>query len=347
MLDQDASESRQATPSISVIIPAHNASQTLGDCLAALADQGAPGPRAELIVVDDRSRDETAQLARRFGATVLVGPGTGPAAARNLGAHEASGEILAFIDSDTVPCPDWLREVTSPFSEVDVAAVKGRYFTRQRGVIARFTQLEFEWKYQRLERAQRVDFVDTGNAAYRRSAFLNAGGFDEGFRSWGVAGGKKISSSEDVELAFRLASHGRRLIFNPRAAVYHLHEDDPWAFFVKKARGAYTRMLVYRRFPEKSRGDSYTPPLMAFQILLSGALAAAAALRVAGIGGNRPLLLTAAAFGATTWPVVRQALRSEPSLAPLIPALVFWRAFAQGIGMALALPEMARRKGRT
>ena len=331
----------------SVVIPARNAGRTLGACLDALARQEVPGPSAELIVVDDRSTDDTAAIAARYGATVLVGLGTGPAAARNLGARMAAGDLLAFIDSDTVPRADWLREITAPFDDPAVAAVKGRYFTAQRGIIARFTQLEFEWKYRRLERATRVDFVDTGNAAYRRDAFMAAGGFDEDFRSWGLAGGKRISSSEDVELAFRLASLGRRLLFNPRAAVYHEHEDDPLAFFVKKARGAYTRMLVYRRYPEKTKGDSYTPPLMAFQIALSGAVAAVATLRVLGIGASgKPLLVAGAVFCASSWPVIRQAAVLDPTLAPAIPALVFWRAFAQGIGMALALPRMQLGRGR-
>ncbi|HEV2123777.1 MAG TPA: glycosyltransferase, partial [Chloroflexota bacterium] len=197
---------------VSVIVPAFNAEESLGRCLDALAEQGIPGPGRELIVVDDRSTDLTRGVASRPGVTVLEGPGTGPAGARNVGARAATGETLIFLDADTVPQPGWIGEMLAPLHDPAVVAVKGRYCTDQRSLLARFAQLEFEWKYARLERATRVDFVDTGTASYRREAFLDAGGFDEGFRA-----------SEDVDLAFRLASQGARFAFNPRAVVLHHH----------------------------------------------------------------------------------------------------------------------------
>src|SRR5439155_14295418 len=111
----------------------------------------------------------------------------------------------------------WLQELLAPFADPSIVAVKGRYVTRQRGVVARFSQLEFEEKYARLERATRVDFVDTGTAAYRRDVFLATGGFDESFPA---------QSAEDVELAFRLADQGARFAFSPSARVRHRHAES-------------------------------------------------------------------------------------------------------------------------
>ena len=110
-----------------------------------------------------------------------------------------------------------------------------------------------------MERASPVDFVDTGTAAFRRSAFLEAGGFDE-----------SLTCAADVDLAYRLAKRGARFAFAPRAGVEHRHAERLDQYLLKKARFGFFRLQVYRRFPAKALGDSYTPPLMGIQIALAG-----------------------------------------------------------------------------
>jgi cellulose synthase/poly-beta-1,6-N-acetylglucosamine synthase-like glycosyltransferase len=318
-----------ALPPTTVIIPALNASKTLDACLSALASEGVPGSNAALVVVDDRSSDETAVVAARAGATVIRGPANGPAGARNAGMHAASTDVVVFLDADTVPVTGWLSEMVGPLHDPNVIAVKGRYRTDQRAPLARFTQLEFEWKYERLAHATRIDYVDTGTAAFRRRALIGAGGFDETLRT-----------SEDVELAYRLAAQGGRIVFNPNAIVLHRHTEALTPYFVKKLRGALTRTLVYRRHPGKAKGDAYTPPLMAAQIALSGLAAATGAARLLG-APSAIWIGTLTAFVATTLPVMRQALRLDPAITPLVPVLLYLRAFAQGLGMAAALVQLA------
>lgn len=85
---------------ISVIVPCRNAAATLGEALeSAFAQTVRP---LEILVIDDRSTDESAALARSFGprVRVLVNPGRGPGAARRLGVSEACGEYIAFVDAD-------------------------------------------------------------------------------------------------------------------------------------------------------------------------------------------------------------------------------------------------------
>lgn len=316
-------------PGTSVIIPAKNAARTLPACLESLASQGVPGPVCELLVVDDASSDATAEIAARSGATVLAGAGKGPAAARNLAARAARGSVLVFLDADTVPKPDWLAQMLKPLSDPQIAAVKGRYFTTQRGLAPRFAQVEFEDKYSRLERAKVVDFVDSGTAAYRREPFLAVGGFDEHFPA---------QSAEDVELAFRLYRSGARFAFNPRAGVLHEHAQTLGAYLVKKIRYGFFRIRVYRRYPDKAMGDSYTPPAMGLQIALAGLSGIFVFLAACGVSGARAALLgTLALFGVTTAPLVKRARATMPDIAPLVPPLVYLRAWAQGLGIAAAL----------
>ncbi len=324
-LPGDSPPMTRPRPRVAVIIPARNAEATLGACLSALQRQGVPGDDAQLIVVDDRSTDQTAGMALARGARVLSGDGRGPAAARNLGAQQADAEILIFLDSDTIPEEGWLEAMLAPLVEPEIVAVKGRYVTQQRGLVARFAQLEFEEKYARLARATTVDFVDTATAAYRRDVFLEAGGFDESFPA---------QSAEDVELAFRLASQGARFAFNDHARVKHKHAETLLAFLVKKLRYGFFRAEVYRRYPRKLGGDSYTPPWMALQIASAGATSLALLLGGYRGGGARTRILSALTFLATCWPLLRRASSADPELLPWVVPLAYLRAVAQGLGLA-------------
>src|SRR5919199_5905576 len=293
-----------------VIIPARDAAACLGHCLDALRAEGVPGERGQLIVVDDASDDETAKIAAAAGATVLDGRGRGPAAARNLGARQANADVLVFLDADTAPEPGWLAALLAPLEDdPGVVAVKGRYVTRQRGLVPRFSQLEFEEKYARLERAERVDFVDTGTAAYRRDVFLNVNGFDESFPA---------QSAEDVELAFRLAEQGARFAFSPTARVRHLHAESLPAYLYKKARYGFFRVTVYRRHPTKVTGDAYTPPWMGIQIVLAGLLPLLVVARCFGLPVRRVGIAWLTTFGWSSEPLLRRAWCTDRALVPWV-----------------------------
>ena len=85
---------------VSVIIPAFNAEAHLGKCLSSIASQ-ACDCRIEMIVIDDGSTDDTARIARSFpDVTLIQQQNQGPAAARNRGLEAATGELIAFLDSD-------------------------------------------------------------------------------------------------------------------------------------------------------------------------------------------------------------------------------------------------------
>ncbi len=144
--------------------------------------------------------------------------------------------------------PGWIAALAAPFADERVAGAKGAYLTRQRGAVPRFTQLEYEDRYDRMAGAETIDFVDTYSAAYRRDVFLANGGFDPAF-----------PIDEDQEFSFRLAEKGYRLVFVPEAKVYHRHNPTLRAYIRRKFLIGYWKVLVARRHPGRAVKDSHTP----------------------------------------------------------------------------------------
>ena len=109
--------------SISVVIPALNDAAMLEQCLAALAVQSRPAD--EIIVVDNGSTDATAAVARAAGATVVDEPRPGIFPATAAGFDAAAGDILARLDADSVPPPDWLARVEAQLADGSITALTG------------------------------------------------------------------------------------------------------------------------------------------------------------------------------------------------------------------------------
>ena len=115
----------------SVIIPAYNAKKTISFTLEALLSQ--EGIEAgEVIVVDDGSSDNTADLVKKYPVRLIQQANKGPASARNYGVREAKGEIVLFTDSDCIPQPGWLKAMTDPFQDESVHGVKGIYINKNK-----------------------------------------------------------------------------------------------------------------------------------------------------------------------------------------------------------------------
>lgn len=308
----------------SVIIPARNAGTTLRACLEALSRQTAGDRLLEVIVVDDGSTDDTAAQAREAGAQVLQQSPRGAAAARNLGAAHARGDILLFTDADCEPATSWVEAMLAPFADTTVVGVKGVYCTRQSELVARFVQLEYEDKYRRMARLPAIDFIDTYSAGYRRDIFLAHGGFDESFPKANV---------EDQEFSFRLAAHGHRMVFQPAAVVCHRHVTSLGAYLRKKFWIGYWKVKVHLRHPARAVSDSHTPPVLRFQIGLLAIAIASLALWGLWAGAWMIALIVLLALFASMMPFIVWAWRRDRAVALIAPILLLGRAGALGAGL--------------
>ncbi len=312
---------------ISVVVPAHDAAATVVDCVEALKVQENISSDYEIILVDDGSTDDTAALARAAGARVIEqDQRRGASAARNVGIQAAQGDIICFTDADCIPFPDWLSRIILPLNNSEIVACKGVYATSQTAIPARFVQQEYEDKYDLLHGQERIDFVDTYSAAFRRSVLIANDGFDE-----------RIHFAEDRELAYRLASRGYQMTFQPAAIVSHQHSDSVSAYFRKKFFIGYYVAQTIRRYPAQGFKDSHTPQVMKVQILLMAlilislatALIAPAPMRGWGLLLPAGILLL---FLFTTLPFVRKAWRKDRTVAVAAPLLLMVRALALGLG---------------
>jgi lipopolysaccharide/colanic/teichoic acid biosynthesis glycosyltransferase/GT2 family glycosyltransferase len=317
------------------VVPAYNAAGTLDDCLLALLHQTVPRSSYEIIVVDDGSLDATWDVASTYcdrGVCLVRQDNQGAASARNTGVQHSSGSLLLFTDSDCAPRPDWIERMAGAFCQADVVGAKGTYLTRQRSRMARFVQIEYEDRYDRMRGQDRINFVDTYSAGYRRDVFLQNGGFDP-----------TVRYVEDQEFSFRLAEKGYRLVFVPEAQVYHRHDQDVLEYFERKFRIGVWKARIMQRHPERIASDSHTPPSLKLQLvtMMVAAPLVAAGLALQRLGsGWWPAALAAGllaclAFLVSGLPFLVKAWRKDPAVALVGPLMLLVRALALGTGYAV------------
>lgn len=307
----------------SIIIPAYNAATTLDLCLQALNNQTVEATKFEVIVVDDGSWDQTKQIALKYPVKYYYQKNKGPASARNFGAKKASGTWILFTDADCEPAKNWLKEMVTPL-ENGASGVQGAYLTRQKGLVPRLAQLEFQDRYNTCSRYQEIDLVATYAAGFAREVFLAQKGFDENFPK---------ANNEDTELSYRLCAAGYKLVFAPKAIVYHQHPETLLKYLQNKFCRGYWRMKVYRQFPEKALKDRYTTGALKFQVtgLFFGVLLGLFALVWPVLIWGTVLITISAIL--VTLPSVLRLFKSDPKPSLLIPFFYILRSLALGLGV--------------
>jgi glycosyltransferase involved in cell wall biosynthesis len=181
-------------PFVSVIIPTLNEEKYIEATLLSIRNQDYRG-KYEIIVVDSNSKDRTVKVARKYANKVVVTKRRGIAVGRNIGARVAKGEILLFVDADTILLPNVISKVVNHLKKKNIV-----------GFVVPILVYDFSknilyimgiWANYILSKAN-LHPVTTVCFACNKSAFFMVGGFNE-----------KLHVAEDIELGSRLKKIGK------------------------------------------------------------------------------------------------------------------------------------------
>ncbi|MBO0858427.1 MAG: glycosyltransferase [Chloracidobacterium sp.] len=233
-------EERRRWPKVSVVICAYNAASTIEDNLESLTRLNYPN--YEVIVVNDGSKDATPKIAARYPFKLINVPNGGLSAARNLGWRAATGEIVAYTDSDTRVDPDWLAYLVQPFLTTDAVGVGGpNVAPEDDGWIAQCVARSPGGPTHVLLNDTIAEHIPGCNMAFRRRALDEVGGFDPTYTKAG----------DDVDICWRLQERGWRLAFSPSALVWHHHRNSVGAYWRQQVGYGEGESFLEHRHQEK------------------------------------------------------------------------------------------------
>jgi len=224
--------------SVSVIVPSYNSFQTVGHTLEGILRQPTEYLR-ETIVVDSSDDERTAELLKTYATRgvkiIRLSAKTIPATARNEGAKQARGKILAFIDADAFPEKNWLQTIVAAYESgirVGGGSIHVAHSQRQNLWAIAQHALQFNEFTDEGRRRQKI-FVPACNFFCEKRLFDAVGGFPE------------LRGSEDVLLGLNLKKFAP-VIFDPDIRVYHIFRQSITAIIANQALwGKY--VLIYRR----------------------------------------------------------------------------------------------------
>ncbi len=245
-------------PKVSVIVCSYNGGKTLDRCLESL--HAVDYPDYEVVLVDDGSKDNTPEIAAKHPWIVSIRQENfGLSVARNVGAHAASGEIIAYTDSDCMADPDWLYYLVQTLTSGDFAGVGG----------PNISPPAEDWIQACVSAAPGgpshvlltdviAEHIPGCNMAFHKWAFDLVGGFDPEYRKAG----------DDVDFCWRLQQEGGNIAFSPAAIVWHYRRFTLSAF--RKQQEGYGEAESMLRFKHlvffgptgtaKWRGQIYGAP---------------------------------------------------------------------------------------
>jgi glycosyltransferase involved in cell wall biosynthesis len=236
---------KDATLTVTVVICTKNRPNDLRECLGAVARLD---PLADQVLVVDNTdgNKETQSVCRDFGVRCITEPLPGLSRARNRGLAECETEIVAFLDDDAIPAPNWLGILVSAFADNKTAATTGRVVTPSSACDNRQAE-----QPRSLSKANRrwfeiATFGGLGvglNMALRRSACVDWTVFDER-----LGRGAPFHIGEETYAFAGLILRGHKAVYIPAAVVSHpAHRRDPVEI---EARNSFAYwLLLFSAFP--------------------------------------------------------------------------------------------------
>ena len=226
-------------PRISVVICAYNAERTMDACLASL--RALHYPNYEVVVVNDGSKDRTLEISQRYPEVrIFSQENKGLSVARNVGFQNATGEIIAYTDSDCVVDPDWLTYLAYKFVHGGFVAVGGPNLPPpEDSRIAACVAAAPGGPTHVLIDDEVAEHIPGCNMAFLKTALEEVGGFDPLHRAAG----------DDVDLCWRLQNHGHPIGFSPAAMVWHFRRNTIKAYLKQQMGYGMAEAQLYFKHP--------------------------------------------------------------------------------------------------
>lgn len=228
-------------PKVSVVIASYNGDQTLKTCLESLERLNYPA--YEVILVDDGSTDTTEQIAALFpGVRYLrFARNEGLSAARNAGIQLATGEIVAFTDSDCRADEDWLHYLVGDLLNSRFAAIGGHnLLPLEDSWLASCVMVSPGGPAHVMLTDRVAEHIPGCNMAFYKWALEEVGGFDPIFRRAG----------DDVDICWRLQQHGYRIGFSHAGFVWHYRRSNIAAYLRQQRGYGEAEAMLVRKHPE-------------------------------------------------------------------------------------------------
>jgi GT2 family glycosyltransferase len=249
-----------ATPRVSVVVASYNGARTLEACLASLDRLNYPD--YEVILVDDGSKDDTRQIASDHpDARYIFQENKGLSVARNTGINAATGEVVAFTDSDCRADEDWLYYLIGDLLRSDFAGIGGHNFLPpEDSCVAAAVMVSPGGPAHVMLTDREAEHIPGCNMAFYKWALDDIAGFDPIYRKAG----------DDVDVCWRLQQAGRRIGFSPAGFVWHYRRSTVRAYLKQQAGYGEAEALLIAKHPEYFntagssiwRGRIYSPSSM-------------------------------------------------------------------------------------
>jgi mycofactocin system glycosyltransferase len=346
----------ESRPDVTVIVPVRDRSEQLDRCLASVGD-GYP-----IIVVDDASADELAirTVATTYGAQVIrLDANVGAAQARNVASAQVDTELIAYVDSDTIPGHEWISALAAHFADGAVAAVAPRIVPRSGSSWSgRYTRarcnLDLGSRPARVVPYGRVSYLPTAALLVRRKAVFEVAHADGVFDP-------AMPIGEDVDLVWRLHEAGWRVRYDPAHQVPH-QEPSSWPALLRRRyrygtstpllalrhRDAMAPLFLHPAYGACAAALATRRPATAVVALAAAVHSLRASLRAAGVPDadlpTRAVVNRGVHGVVDTWTGMgRYAVQFAAPLLALALLRRRSRAVATGLALAPAVSEWCRR----
>ena len=251
-------------PKVSVIIPTYNRAEVLRECLAALALQDFPFGSFEIVVVDDGSSDNTAEVVRLFRSNFethyIFQKNSGPSAARNHGVRQAKSDLILILNDDALVFNDLVglhylthRKIPCHGRLAVLGTREFRPEDRLRALNFLYDQVPFSMPVFGLKEGfYPYPYFVTFNISMKKSDFEEVGGFDEDFAS---------AIGEDSEFGGRWQDAGGKLFFLPQLRAHHEHNVTVDGLKNQIVRETFNRIVLVNKQRDKWKPqDIYRQP---------------------------------------------------------------------------------------